>query len=213
MVIPETQGTVLVVDDDPSVRRGLARLLRSAGHTVEAYGSAQEYLSCLREHTGPTCLVLDVKLPGLDGLGLQEKLLSQDSRMPIVFITGHGGVSESVKAMKRGAVDFLSKPFDDEDLLNAVGEALNLDLSVRAAHDEAVGIKKRIERLTPREYEVLRHVIAGLLNKQIGFALGIAEKTVKVHRGRMMEKMGVVSVAELVRLAEKAGIEPAQIAS
>jgi FixJ family two-component response regulator len=213
MDLPETKGTVLVVDDDPSVRKGLARLLRSSGFAVQTFGSAQEYLDLRPGCTSPACLVLDVMLPGLDGLGLQEELESQDNRIPIVFITGHGGVSDSVKAMKRGAVDFLSKPFDDEDLLRAVYEAMGQDSERRAARDEAKNIAERVERLTPREYEVLRHVIAGRLNKQIGFALSIAEKTVKVHRGRMMEKMEVASVAELVRLAEKVGIEPARISS
>jgi len=208
VVLPDAQETVVVVDDDPSMRKGLARLLRSAGYIVEAFGSAQDYLNSRREYTVPACLVLDVQLPGLDGLGLQEKLVSQDYCLPIVFITGHGEVSASVKAMKQGAVDFLSKPFDETDLLNAVSEALSRDLSMRIAHDEAERIRQRVERLTPREYEVLRHVIAGALNKQIGFALGIAEKTVKVHRGRVMAKMGVVSVAELVRLTDRVGVQP-----
>jgi FixJ family two-component response regulator len=213
MVLPETKGTVLVIDDDPSVRKGVTRLLRSSGFAVRTFGSAQEYLDSPINHTLPTCLVLDVMLPGLDGLGLQEELDSRDDRVPIVFITGHGEISDSVQAMKRGAVDFLPKPFDDEDLLRAVGEALQQDSERRTARDLAKDIAERLRRLTPREHEVLRHVIAGQLNKQIGFALGIAEKTVKVHRGRMMEKMEVSSVAELVRLAEKVGIEPVQISS
>jgi len=213
MGLPETNGTVLVIDDDPSVRKGLTRLLRSSGFIVQAFGSAQEYLDSSIDRTSPACLVLDVMLPGLDGLGLQEELESRDDSIPIVFITGHGEISDSVKAMKRGAVDFLPKPFDDEDLLRAVGEALQQDSERRTACDLAKSITERVERLTPREFEVLRHVIAGRLNKQIGFALGIAEKTVKVHRGRMMEKMEVASVAELVRLVERAGIEPVQISS
>jgi FixJ family two-component response regulator len=213
MASPETKGTVLVVDDDPSVRRGVTRLLQSSGFAVQTFGSAQEYLTSSITPTPPACLVLDVMLPGLDGLGLQKELESRDDSIPIVFITGHGEISDSVKAMKRGAVDFLPKPFDDEDLLRAVGEALEQDSKRRVACDLAQSIRERVERLTPREYEVLGHVIAGQLNKQIGFALGIAEKTVKVHRGRMMEKMEVASVAELVRLAEKVGIEPAQSSS
>jgi FixJ family two-component response regulator len=201
---------VFVVDDDPSIRKSLDRLIKSAGFAVETFATAHEFLErhC---HEGPSCLVLDVKLPGLNGLELQEKLLSREHAMPIVFITGHGDIPMSVKAMKKGAIDFLTKPFDDKDLLDAVQQALQRESNARAARDERKDIQRRLESLTPREYEILAHVITGMLNKQIAFALDISEKTVKVHRGRVMEKMGVDSLAELVRLTEKVGIKPAEV--
>jgi FixJ family two-component response regulator len=199
---------VFVVDDDPSVRKSLDRLLRSVGLAVETFATAHEFLEqqCLK---GPSCLVLDVKMPGISGLELQEKLLSQEHVMPIVFITGHGDIPMTVKAIKKGAVNFLSKPFDEKDLLDAVYEALQRDSKTRAVRQELEEIQHRLESLTPREYEVLTHVITGRLNKQIANSLDISEKTVKVHRGRVMQKMGVDSVAELVRLAEKLDIKPA----
>jgi FixJ family two-component response regulator len=201
---------VFVVDDDPSIRKSLDRLIKSAGLAVETFATAHEFLE-RHSHKGPSCLVLDVKLPDLNGLELQEKLLSQEYAMPIVFITGHGDIPMSVKAMKKGAIDFLSKPFDDKALLDAVQQALQRDSKARTAREERKDIQRRLESLTPREYEILTHVITGMLNKQIAFALNISEKTVKVHRGRVMEKMGVDSVAELVRLTEKVGIKPAEL--
>jgi FixJ family two-component response regulator len=199
---------VFVVDDDPSVRKSLDRLLRSVGLAVETFATAHEFLEqqCLK---GPSCLVLDVKMPGISGLELQEKLLSQEHVIPIVFITGHGDIPMTVKAIKKGAVNFLSKPFDEKDLLDAVYEALQRDSKTRAVRQELEEIQHRLESLTLREYEVLTHVITGRLNKQIANSLDISEKTVKVHRGRVMQKMGVDSVAELVRLAEKLDIKPA----
>ena len=199
--------TVFIIDDDASVRKSLSRLLRSAGYTTETFASAEEFLG--REHfNGIGCLLLDVQMPGLSGMDLQEELNKADYHMPIIFITGHGDIPMSVEAMKKGAVDFLTKPFDDKELLQAVEKAIEKDTFTRAEYDETLDIRKRIELLTSRELEILRYVITGMLNKQIALKLDIAEKTVKVHRGRIMEKLRVDSVADLVRLAEKVGIKP-----
>lgn len=199
---------VFVVDDDPSIRKSLGRLIGSAGLAVETFATAQEFLEH-HTHKGPACLVLDVKMPGISGLELQDKLLSRKYARPIVFITGHGDIPMTVKALKKGAVNFLSKPFDEKDLLEAVHEALQRDFKARAVREEQEEIHRHLESLTPREYEILTHVITGKLNKQIANSLDISEKTVKVHRGRVIEKMGVDSVAELVRLTEKVHIKPA----
>ena len=181
--------------------------MRSADYTVETFPSAEEFLR--REHfDGVGCILLDVKMPGLSGIDLQEELSKADYHMPIIFITGHGNIPMSVQAMKKGAVDFLTKPFDGKELLQTIEKAIGKDTHARAEYDERLDIRRRIELLTPRENEVLRYVITGMLNKQIALKLGIAEKTVKVHRGRIMEKLHVDSVAELVRLAEKVGIKP-----
>jgi FixJ family two-component response regulator len=196
---------VFVVDDDPSVRKGLKRLLASAGHAIEAFASAREFLARKR-HAGPCCLVLDVRMPGLTGLELQEVLAAAGWRMSIVFVTGHIDVAMSVKAMKGGAVDVLTKPFDAEDLLKAVQLALAKDMQHRDAEAQVGEIKERIKTLTSRETEVFALVVTGMLNKQIASALDIGEKTVKVHRARVMEKMKVGSVAELVRLADRVGV-------
>lgn len=201
---------VFIVDDDPSIRKSLDRLIRSAGLAVETFATAHEFLE-RHSHKGPSCLVLDIKMPGLNGLELQEKLLSQEYAMPIIFITGHGDIPMTVKAIKKGAIDFLSKPFDDKDLLDAVHEALQTDSKAWTVRDELENIHRRLKSLTPREYEILTYVINGMLNKQIAYALKISEKTVKVHRGRVMEKMDVDSVAELVRLTEKLDIKPAEV--
>jgi FixJ family two-component response regulator len=200
--------TVFVIDDDASILKSLSRLLRSAGYTAETFASAEEFLG--REHfNGIGCLLLDVRMPGLSGMDLQEELSQADYSMPIIFITGHGNIPMSVQAMKKGAVDFLTKPFDDEELLEAVKKAIEKDRKAKAEQAEMHDALRRIEQLTPREREILRYVITGMLNKQIALKLDIAEKTVKIHRGRIMEKLCVDSVADLVRLAEKAGIEPA----
>ena len=205
----EPEPIIFVIDDDPSVRKSLSRLLRSVGHAVETFSSAEEFLS--REHfDGIGCIILDVQMPGLSGMDLQVELGKAEYSMPIVFITGHGDIPMSVEAMKRGAVHFLTKPFDDNDLLRAMREAIEKDRKAKAGQAEVQDLRRRISLLTPREYEILRHVITGSLNKQIAFTLNIAEKTVKIHRGRVMEKLRVDSVAELVRLAEKAGIEPSE---
>jgi len=199
--------TVFVIDDDASIRKSLSRLLRSAAYTVETFPSAEEFLH--REHfDGVGCILLDVQMPGLSGIDLQEELNKADYHMPIIFITGHGNIPMSVQAMKKGAVDFLTKPFDDKELLQTIEKAIEKDTHARAEFDESLDIRRRIELLTPREIETLPYIITGMLNKQIALKLGIAEKTVKVHRGRIMEKLRVDSVAELVRLAEKVGIEP-----
>jgi len=200
---------VCVVDDDQSVRRGLGRLLKSAGYAAETFSSAEDYLA--REiFEGPICLVLDVRMPGLKGPALQEALEKRGACEQIVFLTGHGDVPTATRAMKKGAVDFLTKPFDDEELIEAVRRALERaekQLRRRGERREARG---RVDKLTPREFEVFRFVIMGLLNKQIAAELHTAEKTIKVHRGRVMQKLGVTSVPDLVRVSERAGISPAR---
>ncbi len=203
----DPKPTVFVIDDDPSVLKSLRRLLRSLGFDAETFASAELFLA-RKHYDGIGCIILDVQMPGLSGMDLQEELNKADYHMPIVFITGHGDIPMSVQAMKKGAVDFLTKPFDDKELLRAVEKAIEKDTCTRAGYDETLDIRKRIELLTSRELEVLRYVITGMLNKQIALKLDIAEKTVKVHRGRIREKLRVDSVADLVRLAEKAGINP-----
>jgi FixJ family two-component response regulator len=196
---------IFVVDDDASVRRSLTRVMTSAGYAVEAFASAREFLA--REpFVGPCCVVLDVRMPGLTGLDLQEALAGTGHRMPIVFITGHGDISMSVKAMKGGAVDFLTKPFDVENLLDAIQRAVTKDVKDLGEEGRTAEVLERVKQLTPRETEVFALVVTGMLNKQIAGELGIAEKTVKVHRARVMEKMQAGSVAELVRLADRAGV-------
>jgi FixJ family two-component response regulator len=200
-----SDATVILIDDEPSVRRSLSRLLRSAGYRVREFASAGEFLESPPQE-GPHCLVLDVKMPEMNGLELQQALAQGDRSLPIVFITGHGDIPTSVRAMRAGATDFLSKPFDANDLLAAIERALaaaHEELKQRAARSE---VERRLAGLTPRELEVLRHVITGQLNKQIAADLGVAEKTVKVHRGRMMRKMQAQSVVELVRLCEEVGL-------
>jgi FixJ family two-component response regulator len=201
-----SDGVVYVVDDDPGIRRALARLFRSVGLDVVTFPAAQAFIDAAPSRR-PACLVLDVRLPGLGGLDLQSHLGPAQELLPIVFITGHGNVPMSVRAMKGGAVDFLQKPFEDEDLLAAVHRALAL--SRRGATESAAraDVQQRLETLTPREREVLELVVTGMLNKQIAAALGAAEKTVKVHRGRVMHKMKASSVAELVRITELAGLK------
>lgn len=199
-------GTVFLIDDDPAVRRALTRLIRSAGYRVTAFASAREFLETPPDDDGPACLVLDVRLPGLSGLELQQALQRDHAAMPIIFITGHGDVPMSVKAMKAGAVDFLQKPVKDKVLLQAIEQALVRAARERTEREELDLIRRRYDNLTPREREVLALVITGMLNKQIAFELGTVEKTIKVHRARVMDKMGASSVAELVRIAEKVGI-------
>jgi len=194
--------TVFVVDDDPEIRTLLECMLQRAGYLVEGFVSAQIFLdrACF---DGVGCIVLDIHMPGMSGLDLQKSLAKAGKHMPIIFITGQGDVRMSVAAMKRGAVDFLTKPFKREELLTAVSEALDKHRKWRHDDDDASAACNRIAALTPREREVLLRVIAGRLNKQIAGELGVSEITVKVHRGRVMAKMGVTSVAELVRLAER----------
>jgi RNA polymerase sigma factor (sigma-70 family) len=199
-----TSAVVYVVDDDESVCRALGRLIRSAGLMVETFRSAKAFL----EYTvpdRPACLVLDLRLPGPSGLDLQAALRQSGREIPIVFITGHGDVPTSVRAMKSGAIDFLQKPFNDQELLDCVQRALARSRQQRSDHAERAELQRRCDTLTPREREVLKLVVTGKLNKQIAGDLGIAEKTIKVHRGRVMEKMRAGSVAELVRMVEKLG--------
>jgi FixJ family two-component response regulator len=200
--------TVFIVDDDSAVLKSLARLLRSARLNVMAFGSPQEFLE-RHDPRAPGCLVLDLAMPGLNGLELQAALTVKGSAIPIIFLTGHGNIPTSVQAMKRGALDFLTKPVNDDDLLKAVQAAIEKDRLARIARAELEDIQARLDSLTPREREVLTHVVSGQLNKQTAVDLGTVEKTIKVHRGRVMEKMKVQSVAELVRLAERAGIRAA----
>jgi FixJ family two-component response regulator len=200
------RGTVFLIDDDASVRRALTRLVKSAGYSVQAFSSADEFLRSRPADGGPACLVLDVRMPGLSGLDLQRELRSADALLPIIFITGHGDIPMSVRAMKDGAVDFLPKPVQDKVLLNTIDQALERARSDRAKRDEIEDIARRLDSLTPREREVMQMVVQGYLNKQIAFELGTVEKTVKVHRSRVMEKMEVKSLAELVHVAERAGL-------
>jgi FixJ family two-component response regulator len=197
--------TVFIVDDDAAVRKGLSRLLRSAGLAVATFASPREFLD-RHDPNAPGCLVLDVAMPGLNGLELQQALIAGGHELAIVFLTGHGDIPMSVQAMKSGAVDFLTKPVNDDDLLTAVRVAIEKDRLQRQARSELADIQQRLAALTPREHEVLQHLITGQLNKQIAADLGTVEKTIKVHRARVLEKMQVRSVAELVHLAERAGI-------
>jgi RNA polymerase sigma factor (sigma-70 family) len=208
----EAEPVVFIVDDDASVRKSLERLVRSVGLRGETFASAFEFLQCLQRKPadGPRCLVLDVRMPSVSGLALQEMLAAAGHRLPIIFITGHGDITMSVRAMKAGAVDFLAKPFNDQDLLEAIQEALARDRQARHERAALQDIQRRVALLTPREREVLTLVVAGLLNKQIAAALGTSEKTVKVHRARVMQKMQVVSVVQLVLLAEKVGLTAPQ---
>ncbi len=204
-----TQQLVGVVDDDQSVRRALRRLFKSAGYAAEMFASAEDYLA--REiFTGPICLVLDLQMPGLNGLDLQQVLDKRGAGEQIVFITGFGDVPSCKQAMKNGAVDFLVKPFDDNDLIDAAARALAHAEQLLRTRAERRAARIQIDKLTPREFEVLRYVIDGLLNKQIAAELKTAEKTVKVHRGRVMQKLGLSSVPDLVRLSQRAGVSPAQ---
>lgn len=199
-------ATVFLIDDDDSVRKALGRLIRAAGYEVKTFASAREFINAKPETADVACLVLDIRMPGLSGLDLQEALRAANVSIPIVFITGHGDIPTSVKAMKAGAVDFLSKPVKDSELLRAIEQGLARAARESAESAESADIQRRIDKLTPREREVLERVVRGMLNKQIAFELGTVEKTIKVHRARVMEKMEVESLAELVRLAEKAGI-------
>ena len=201
---------VCIVDDDQSVRRSLGRLIKSADYAAETFSSAEDYLA--REtFEGAICLVLDVRMPGLNGLGLQQALEQRGAGEQIVFITGHGDVPTCTQAMKSGAVDFLTKPFGGEELIGAVKRALERAEDYVRERRERREARGRIDKLTPREFEVLRFVIVGLLNKQIAAELHTAEKTIKVHRGRVMQKLGAISVPDLVRISQHAGVAPAAV--
>ena len=196
---------VFIVDDDPSMRPAMDSLIRSVGLRVQSFGSAKEFLESKRPDA-PACLVLDVRLPGLSGLDLQREMASAHITIPIIFITGHGDVPMSVQAMKAGAVEFLTKPFRDQQLLDAVQLAIDKDRTAHAEKAEVAALRRRYESLTPREREVMALVVSGLLNKQVAGELGTSEVTVKVHRGRVMEKMKAGSLAELVKLAVRLGV-------
>jgi len=198
-------ATVFVVDDDPGVLRALTRLLRADGLEALSFASPKAFLE-QHDATTPGCVVLDIAMPGLNGLELQQALMKLGAPRPIVFLSGRGDIPTSVQAMKAGAVDFLTKPVNGKTLLAAVRKANDLDSRARQAQSEQRAVARRLATLTPREHEVLQHVIAGQLNKQIAADLGTVEKTIKVHRARVMEKMGIRSVAELVRMADQAGI-------
>jgi FixJ family two-component response regulator len=203
----DTKPVIYIVDDDSSVRRSLERLVKSVGLTAKSFVSAAQFLqSGHREETG--CLILDVRMPEISGLDLQEKLVRAGILLPIIFVSGHGTVPMSVRAMKAGAVDFLQKPFDEQELLDAVYRAIDRCRQDKAERAELKEIQVRLRSLTPKEYEVFACVITGMMNKNIADRLATAEKTVKVHRASIMKKMGAQSVADLVRMAEKAGIRP-----
>jgi FixJ family two-component response regulator len=200
-----SNSLVFLIDDDASVRKGVSRLLRSAGYINEAFGSASDFLT-REQHSGPACVIVDVRMPGINGMDLQNVLIQRRREEQLVFITGHGDISMCAQAMKAGAVDFLPKPFRSTELLQCVERALARSVDQRQRAIEKAAARRLLDLLTPREFEVMQLVVTGMLNKQIASELGIAEKTIKVHRGRVMKKLGIVSVADLVRLVETAQV-------
>jgi len=201
---------IYVVDDDPSVRRALERLLRSAGYDAKTFASALEFME-FKHPDEPGCLVLDIKMPELNGLDLQDLLAEKGITIPVIFITGHGTVPDSVRALKGGAMDFLQKPFNDNELLDAVSRGITNHRRLRQKQKEMEILLVRLDTLTPREREIFGFVVSGMLNKQIAYDLGISEKTVKVHRAKVMQKMEARSLADLVRFGEKLGIHPPSV--
>jgi len=204
-----SEPTVFIIDDDLSARKGITRLVRAAGMNAESFASAGDFLTSGRSD-GPGCIVLDVRMPEMTGPELQEELGKKEYCMPIIFLSAHGDIPTTAKAMKIGAVDFLTKPVDKDDLLEAIRISLARDVEKCTERVESNSLREYINKLTPREHEIMTYVITGMLNKQIAFELDISEETVKIHRGRVMQKLKIVSVAELVRLCGKAGIAPAE---
>jgi FixJ family two-component response regulator len=198
---------VFVIDDDESVRKGLKRLLRSANYESEVFKSASDFLA-RTPHPGPACVVVDVQMPGINGIDFQQALVQRRREEQLIFITGYGNIPMCARVMKAGAVDFLPKPFKSRELLKCIENALHRSAEQRRRAAERNEARRLLDLLTPREFEVMQLVITGMLNKQVGGELGVAEKTVKVHRGRLMQKLGVASVAELVQLVQKAGVPP-----
>ncbi|HXQ36249.1 MAG TPA: response regulator transcription factor [Anaerolineales bacterium] len=205
MIAKASTQLVYVIDDDASMRQAISRLLHAIGLTVRTFGSAREFLST-RLPDLPACLVLDVRLPGLSGLDLQREMVERGIHVPVIFITGHGDIPMSVQAMKAGAVEFLTKPFRDQDLLDAVRSGIHRDREGRKERTEVAALREGLSQLTQRERQVMALVVAGLLNKQIALRLGTSEKTVKIHRSQVMRKMRADSLAELVRMSQKLGI-------
>jgi len=201
--------TVFVIDDDEDMRSALGNLFASVGHEVKLFGSAAEFLD-KAPADAPGCLVLDVRLPGMSGLDFQTKLLGTNAQIPIIFMTGHGDIPMSVRAMKAGAVDFLTKPFRDQDMLDAVGRAIETDRTRRSSQQATSGVRESFGRLSPREREVMTLVTRGLMNKQVAYELGLSEITVKLYRGQAMRKMGAGSLADLVRMAELLALHKSQ---
>lgn len=207
--LPETKAIVAIVDDDVSFREGISSLIRAAGWKVEAFASAEEFLA-RPGADAPSCILLDLQLPDLSGLDLQKRMAEGNLEIPIVFITGHGDIPATVQAMKAGAVEFLTKPFDKTQLFSAIAEAMKRDQHDREEHAELREARQLFNSLTPREKQVMQHVVSGLLNKQIAAELNITEFTVKLHRGRVMRKMRTQSLADLVWMAEKLGLRSRQ---
>ena len=203
----KTSSRIFIVDDDITFNKSLARLVKSIGFEVESYTSAEEFLET-RPYKGPSCLLLDVRMPGLTGPVLQRELANRNITIPVIFLTAHGDVPTGVKAMKDGAIDFLLKPVEEKKLFEVIDKALDKDMQLKKEQKEVDRINRLLASLTPRENEILRWIITGMLNKQIAFSLEISERTVKAHRSQVMHKLKVVSVAELVRLTQKANISP-----
>jgi len=204
--VRQPDAMIAIVDDDASIREGLSSLLRSAGWTVETFASAQDFLARTGDEM-PSCLILDLQLPGLSGLDLQKRMADAGLEIPIVFLTGHGNIPASVQAMKAGAIEFLTKPVDEEGLLRAIREATERDRRIRQRQAEMSELQHRYDSLSGREQEVMQQVVSGLLNKQVAAELNITESTVKVHRGQVMRKMQADSLADLVRMADKLGVQ------